>query len=186
MAIKTFSVGEVLTASDTNTYLANSGLVYVTSTTIGSAVTSVTVSNCFSSTYDSYRVIITGGVGSQAAGCTLKLGSTATGYYTGGIGLSYAGATTTGNGNNSAFFVLAGLVTTDSIIADFELYGPNLAKRTYYKTAYIYGAPAGGGDVMHGGGYLNDTTAYTAFTFGPTAGTTMTGGTVTVYGYRKA
>jgi hypothetical protein len=29
MAIKTFTTGEVLTAADTNTYLANSGLVYV-------------------------------------------------------------------------------------------------------------------------------------------------------------
>jgi hypothetical protein len=39
MAIKTFTTGEVLTASDTNTYLANSGLVYVKSQTIGSGVT---------------------------------------------------------------------------------------------------------------------------------------------------
>jgi hypothetical protein len=30
MAIKTFTTGEVLTASDTNTYLANSGLVFET------------------------------------------------------------------------------------------------------------------------------------------------------------
>jgi hypothetical protein len=29
MAIKTFTTGEVLTASDTNTYLANAGLVFV-------------------------------------------------------------------------------------------------------------------------------------------------------------
>lgn len=52
MAIKTFTTGEVLTASDTNTYLANSGLVFVKSQTIGSAVTSVTVSDAFSATYD--------------------------------------------------------------------------------------------------------------------------------------
>ena len=34
MAIKTFTTGEVLTAADTNTYLANSGLVYVASGTV--------------------------------------------------------------------------------------------------------------------------------------------------------
>ena len=34
MAIKTFTTGEVLTASDTNTYLANAGLVYITSTAV--------------------------------------------------------------------------------------------------------------------------------------------------------
>lgn len=176
-----FSAGSVLTAAQ----LDKIGLWKVTSATIGTGVTSVTVSNCFSSDFANYRVIIHGGTGSQAAGCTLKLGSTATGYYTGGIGLSYAGATTTGNSSNGVYFVLAGLVTTDSIIADFELYGPNLAKRTYYKTAYIYGATAGGGDYISGGGYLNDTTAYTSFTFAPTAGTTMTGGTINVYGYNN-
>ena len=35
MAVKTFSTGEVLTASDTNTYLNNGGLVYITSTIFG-------------------------------------------------------------------------------------------------------------------------------------------------------
>jgi hypothetical protein len=35
------------------------------------------------------------------------------------------------------------------------------------------------------GGYLNDATSYTAFTITASSGT-MTGGTITVYGYRKA
>jgi hypothetical protein len=35
MAIKTFTTGEVLTASDTNTYLANSGLVVMGATVTG-------------------------------------------------------------------------------------------------------------------------------------------------------
>ena len=38
MAIKTFTTGEVLTASDTNTYLANSGLVYVAGASFSGAV----------------------------------------------------------------------------------------------------------------------------------------------------
>ena len=37
MAIKTFTTGEVLTASDTNTFLANAGLVYVAGGTFSSA-----------------------------------------------------------------------------------------------------------------------------------------------------
>ena len=56
MAVKTFTT-EVLTSADTNTYLANSGLVYITSTTIGTGVSSVTLSSVFSATYDNYRVI---------------------------------------------------------------------------------------------------------------------------------
>ena len=56
MAIKTFTTGEVLTASDTNTYLANSGLVYITSTAVSGST--VSVSNCFNSTYDWYKVVL--------------------------------------------------------------------------------------------------------------------------------
>lgn len=58
MAIKTFTTGEVLTASDTNTYLANSGLVYITQTTVVGTPTILTIDNCFSSTYENYRVVI--------------------------------------------------------------------------------------------------------------------------------
>ena len=81
MAVKTFT-NEQLTASDTNTYLANAGLVYITSTTVGSAVSSVTVSNCFSSTYDHYRIIWGGGTCSNSGVSTyIKFGSAATAYY---------------------------------------------------------------------------------------------------------
>lgn len=163
------------------------GMVLIKTQTIGTAVSSVTVSDVFSSEYDNYRFTITGGSGSGAAGCTLKLGSTTTGYYNGGIGLSYAGATVTGNNNNTlGFWSLAGLVTTDSIVVDIDLYGPNLAKRTYYKTAYIYGPPGTtGGDFIQGGGYLDNATSYTSFTWGPAGSATATGGTIRVYGYRN-
>ena len=69
MAVQTFTSGQVLTAADTNTYLANSGLVYVTSGTIGVAVSSVTVSSVFSSTYDSYKIVISGMSTSASAPC---------------------------------------------------------------------------------------------------------------------
>ena len=73
MAIKTFTTGELLTASDTNTYLANSGLVYVKSQTIGGVgVTSVDITNAFSATYDNYLVTVTD-VDSSAAGPTARL-----------------------------------------------------------------------------------------------------------------
>jgi hypothetical protein len=56
MAIKTFTTGEVLTAADTNTYLTNSGLVYITEAN-PNAVASVSVNNCFSATYNAYRIV---------------------------------------------------------------------------------------------------------------------------------
>ena len=57
MAVKTFTTGEVLTAADTNTYLANSGLVYVGG---GSFTTAANpdFDNVFSATYDHYRIYL--------------------------------------------------------------------------------------------------------------------------------
>jgi len=56
MAVKTFTTGEVLTAADTNTYLANSGLVYVSGASFTNA-TSVDITG-FSTTYAMYRVML--------------------------------------------------------------------------------------------------------------------------------
>ena len=89
MAVKTFTSGEVLTASDTNTYLNNGGLVYVKSQTIGSAVSSINVTSAFDSTYDIYAITVTGGAGSTPAAWTLRLGATATNYYNAGYVITY-------------------------------------------------------------------------------------------------
>jgi len=56
MAIKTFTTGEVLTASDTNTYLANAGWVYVNSGTF-TGQTAVQVNSVFTSTYSNYKLV---------------------------------------------------------------------------------------------------------------------------------
>jgi hypothetical protein len=49
----------------------------------------------------------------------------------------------------------------------------------------ILSSPATGGFYRVGSGFLNDATSYTAFTLIFAAGTT-TGGTIQVYGYKKA
>jgi hypothetical protein len=185
MAVKTFTTGEVLTAADTNTYLANAGLDYVKSQTIGTAVSSVTVTNAFSSTYDNYLILANGGAGSGSAACQTQLGATATGYYSSGYSVTYAGVGSTASDNNATSWTASAVVTTDGINVYLYLNGPNLAKRTYMSGAYIFGNPAGGGDARSINGYLNNATQYTdvKITFG---GATMTGGTITVYGYRKA
>jgi hypothetical protein len=56
MAIKTFTTGEVLTASDTNTYLANSGLVYINEVALTGAAVNIT--SCFSATFDAYQIVV--------------------------------------------------------------------------------------------------------------------------------
>jgi hypothetical protein len=175
-------VGEVLTASDTNTYLNNGGLVYVTSTTVGSGVSSVTVSNCFSSTYDNYRVIVSGGVGSQRAGLYFQLGASTTTYYQ---QLSYAlyssgaYANVTNNGG-TGYWQYAGTMNTSSLAMVIDLLNPNLAKYTYFSGPFMQDDAAGMVSGIH-----QTNTAYTGFIVGAMAGT-LSGGTITVYGYRKA
>ncbi|MCH9839060.1 hypothetical protein K0U83_25585 [bacterium] len=58
MAVKSnFAAGDVLTASNVNTYLTNGGLVYIAE---GSATntSALDVNSVFSSTYDNYRVVL--------------------------------------------------------------------------------------------------------------------------------
>lgn len=192
MAIKTFAVGDVLTAADTNTYLANAGLVVVTPSgatngtvsgakvTIGTTVSSVTVSGVFSSTYDAYRVVISGGVASATNVLQLTLGATATGYYYAGKGRTYAGVDVNlGSQNTTNYY--AGEGSTNALTLDCTIISPNLAKNTQFSSTVS--AARTDGYQLAIAGYLADTTQYTAFTLTASTGT-ITGGTIMVYGYR--
>jgi hypothetical protein len=181
MAIKTFTTGEVLTASDTNTYLANSGLVFIKQQTVGTTVGSVTVSDAFSATYDNYKITYTAGVSSTSGtNLALTLGATATGYYSSLIAVSYStsGAINIG-GNNLASFTYGGIARSTYSHANLDIFSPFTAQRTTIDGAFINNDAAG-----QFVGLLDNTTSYTAFTFTTGAGT-ITGGTITVYGYRK-
>ena len=160
------------------------GLELISSTTIGTTVASVTVSSAFSSTYDNYEIIVSGGVASTTLELSMTLGSTTTGYYfagyytQGGYGSTltgYALANTTkwpiGNGN------------TNSLFGSARIIGPNLAKRTSF-SAHYSGAVTTGEGAYNYSGFLNDATQYTAFTLTATTGT-LTGGTIKVYGWKN-
>jgi hypothetical protein len=58
MAVKTFTQAEKLTSADTNTYLTNGGLVWITGASFSTA-TEVLIDSRFSSTYDFYVLIVT-------------------------------------------------------------------------------------------------------------------------------
>ena len=183
MAIKTFTTGEVLTASDTNTYLNNGGLVYIKEQTIGSAVSSVTVSSAFSTDYDNYRIVISGSVGSILSdNVVVTLGASTTGYYGVLTYATYAGAANLcATDNNAARFTYAGNANNQVINTSFDLLSPFLAK--YTNIANAQWVPQNAAGVYNG--IHQVATSYTSFTFA-TLGSTMTGGKVFVYGYRKA
>ena len=159
----------------------NSALVLISTTTIGSAVSSVTVSNAFSSTYENYKITISGGV-SSASDCNLSLalGTTATGYYYGLAGTTFGGVANTIGGSNQTAFNFYGAGSSNTLHMNCDIFQPNLAKNTI-ATAYVSTLTTGGaGNFL--GGFLNNSTQYTDFKITPSTGT-ITGGTIRVYGY---
>jgi hypothetical protein len=185
MAVKTFT-SEILTSSDTNTYLANAGLVYVTSATIGSAVSTVTVSSAFNTTYDAYKIVVSDGISSVDGRLRMTLGATVTGYYWGLIAGRYdnGGAVSVG-GSNAALWDYIGIGSGAGLSVNIDLINPFLSKKTTISAAYTDPGSGAGTGAGWSSGQLNNSTSYTSFILSPASGT-LTGGTITVYGYRKA
>ena len=180
MAIKTFTTGEVLTAADTNTYLANSGLVFVKSQTIGTSVSSVTVSSAFSADYDNYLILMAGNSSTADDNGRMTLGAASSGYY-GNLLYATPSAPGTFNGasdNNGAYF---GYIWRSYAGGNANIYvgSPFLTRPTTVSGNWI--TTAANGNYT---GVLTGTTSYTSFTLTCAAGA-LTGGTISVYGYRK-
>ncbi len=190
MAIKTFTTGEVLTASDTNTYLANSGLVYVTSGAL--SLTATNFAGCFTSTYTNYRIVIDSLAWNSTAdiyyqfltGTTPETGAnyfwSMNGLKATGAAFNSAAQTQTsgylGSSNSGANNLIVGSCSWD-------ICGPQLAQRTL-----LTGQAAGVfSEYFHlsGRNAHNLTTAYTGIRFLTNTASTFTGN-VTIMGYRKA
>jgi hypothetical protein len=146
---------------------------------VGTNNTSITVSNAFSATHDNYKIVYTNGIGSTIATITMTLGSTATGYYNAGMVVPYTGATSAAQNNNGASFSPIGVMGADYANVYVELISPFLTKKTFITYDYLYV-----GEYIRFGGYLNNTTSYTAFTISASSGS-LTGGNIRVYGYRN-
>lgn len=154
------------------------GLRLIKKQTIGSAVSSVTVTSAFSATYDAYRIIISGGVCSASPNLALKLGASATSYLNSLFLITYSTAATGASAEAAGTAITwAGTGTTNSINMNIELTNPFLAKVTPY-----FGRFQGGSQAGYTSGIHNVATSYTDFTITPSTGT-LTGGTIYVYGY---
>lgn len=176
--------GYVLTAGTggTTTWQEPSiaGLTLVKSQTIGSAVSSVEVTGAFSSTYDVYKIVISGGVSSTAGtDLSMKLGSSTTGYYCGtGVTAFSGGGFSTASDNNASQWTRPGNGTSASLKFDVDLINPFLAKETILMGFWITNNAGG-----YTAGFHNVATSYTSFTITPSSGT-LTGGEIRVYGYK--
>jgi hypothetical protein len=166
------------------TNLNAGGLVFITSTTVGSGSNVVNVENCFSSAYDNYKVIWNGGVsvGAEALQMAL-LPTTTTGWNTGYKQYvaynTYVQGTVGLYSNGSAVWQYIGeITTTNKTNVNFELYSPFLAQNTGLSNAYT--GQGGGGA---GAGIHEIASSFTGFRI--TGGQNFSGGTIRVYGYRK-
>ncbi|CAB4159752.1 hypothetical protein UFOVP718_3 [uncultured Caudovirales phage] len=185
MPQQTFTAGQVLTAAQLTDLQANSGLQFIKSQTIGSGVSSVTVSGAFSTTYDNYKIIVSGGVASATNTLNMTLGSTTSGY--GRMQALYAYNTTTLTVDSSDFaspFVVVAGGSTNGLSGTIEIFNPFTASATSFYASSQGLIASGAFAVRTLFGALLNTTSYTAFTLTTSTGT-ITGGTISVYGYAK-
>jgi hypothetical protein len=165
-----------------------SGLVFIKADTIGSLVSSHVWTGTFSSTYDSYRIVVSGGVASTATRLRLQLGTDTNNHNSNSFTGNY---TTTGLvgvvAANVGYFDYVGAATTSTISGIIDLEGPFIAKQTMMTSTGEKNGTAGatGGTGSITTGIHTAATSFTTFTISLQSGT-ITGGTVAVYGYRKA
>ena len=157
------------------------GLRLVKKQTIGSAVSSVTVTSAFSAAYDNYRIVVTGGVASASVtGLQLGLSGITTGYY---VNYSFGLYSTSGVQNtavsNNPNFPQVGNASTACLGMQAYVTAPFLAKPKSIHAPWMDMNPANAAGVTVG--YCSSTASATGFTITINTGT-MTGGTIYVYG----
>ena len=190
MAVKTFT-SERITSADINTYLTNSGLVYVTSGTLSSTATNF--QGCFTSTYTNYRIVVDQVSMSAAGDVYWRLLSGATpatsadyywaynGYTSGGAGADSGASLQTAGYTGMTFAV--GVANLKVGAFTIDMMNPQVAERTFGITNGMSVTTVFRG--MAGVAAHGLTVAYDGIQFSSLSAVTMTGN-VTIYGYRKA
>lgn len=178
MTYPVFATGDPWPASDANAI----GLWLVKSQTIGTGVSSVSVTNAFSSSFDNYKILISGGVTASPGSVTMQLNnSTGATYgffgYFGNYGTAsltpYASVGFT-QWTDIAIGGTAGFMSSIELMSPFAT-KPTIGTLWSSSTATAYSFA------------MRDTAAVsnTGFTLTGLGGNTLTGGTIKVYGYRN-
>lgn len=186
MTYPVFAASDILLASDMNAV----GLWKISETSLTSVTNSI--SNVFSSTYDSYRVVISNlqNASSTTRNVTLRFrtGSDDTGanYFSGNYFLygTNAAGNSHATGQTAANLVAVGLGANNGGGLSFDVINPNLAKATvFHGTRYSYQNDVSAYVFTAFGGGVNTATQYTGFSI--IGVTDNLSGTVRVYGYRN-
>jgi hypothetical protein len=188
MAVKTFTDNTTLPASDINTFLANSGLTYISTTSFTTSST-IQFVGAFSDTYTNYRAVFSY-LSSTGAGVLLRwlVGTT---VQTGNIVsqsisvVSNVGAITAATrGDEYGIFMAA--FPTYPATASVDIYNPKAVGYSSYATQ-ICNVPESAtvSRLEMFGGRNIATTQIDGFEI-TTAGAQTLTGTMTLFGYRKA
>lgn len=181
MAVKGLKVNSLNMSDDV------SGLVLISSTTIGSAVSSVSVNDVFSSTYTNYRIIMKPNAFSTADVVYMRLrvsgaDDTTSNYrYTGNDWFTAWNAWSNSTYGNT-FFTVHRYARANGMHLVMDILNPFATNyTTFLSNSAQVGTDPGVNTV---GGSFIATTSFTGFTLYP-AGGNMTGGTIKVYGYQE-
>lgn len=188
MAVKTFT-SERLTSSDVNTYLTNSGLVYITQASWTTGGT-LSVNNCFTSSYSAYRLVIRNAKHAttsvnvllrfRAAGVDMTTGAYWSRRF---IPMGGAGGGDTGASNTAD--IVPGIVAAvaNGGAGVIDVYDPQKASATCCTFQSIWAITTG--ESAMGSGFVNNSTQYDGFSLIANTGN-FTALTVYVYGYRES
>jgi len=163
------------------------GLRLVKKQTIGNGVSTVSVTNAFSATYDAYRIVLVGGTTSTAEAINFQLGPTSVSqynsqYYSNLIFASIAGGSVTaiGTGATSSFPYVVYSEGANGYNTFFDVVSPFATK--YAQVSGSRGGINASSNVGTHNGFHNSLNSFSGFQLFTSSGT-MTGGTIYVYGY---
>ena len=173
-----------------STAVGNSGLVYVTQASWVSGG-SLSVNNCFTSTYTDYKLVIRDAKHATTSVnmlFRLRVGGVdtgGTGYYWAKQYIAMGGGSGGTAGASAAAHIECGVVasTANAGSGVIEVIDPQLAAVTSVHFQGIWAIT--GGEASVGSGLLNNTTQYDGFSLHANTGN-LTGLTVYVYGYRNS
>ena len=183
MPVPVFTTGEVLTAANMNAV----GLWLVKTQTLSG--TSTQVENCFTSDFDSYRVVFSNLTTSTVDNLTIRLVAGTTpnqtaNYYSSRIDVTLSGVVEGAASSGATYWVPHIVPNTVASGGSLDIFNPKLSVATTFSATGI-DTRVGGAPYRAGGGFFNGTNSFDGLWLSTLNGSYTMGGTVRIYGYRN-
>jgi hypothetical protein len=163
--------------------LGSAGLTLVNTTTF-TASSTVSINNCFNSTYDNYKIILSITSASGSVDMFIRMRASGTdntssqyGYYNSNYPMGFAPSNSSAS---SASFMYTGTTDTTGLSSSIELYSPFIASKTMTTISAVN--PAGVGYLLYN--RMTVTNSYDGITFYPSSGNIT--GNIRIYGYKNS